>query len=60
MRPKYFLAVYECEDCAEEIEMENCYVPYITLPCEECGERKRFFSQKMIHKSWEWDRVEFD
>lgn len=60
MIPKLFLAVYECEECGEEFEMQNCYVPYVMLPCEECGDRMKFVSQKMIHKSWEWDRVEYD
>jgi hypothetical protein len=58
MKPKYFLAIYECEDCGDEYEMQNCYVPYVNLPCDDCGGWRKFYSQKMIHQDWEWDSIE--
>jgi hypothetical protein len=55
--PKQFLAVYECDECGDEYEMENCKVPYVVLPCDNCGQWQKFYSQRMIHKSWEWDET---
>lgn len=58
MTPKLFIAVYQCEECDEEYELENCYLEFISIPCEECGVIRRFYAQKLIHKSWEWDTME--
>lgn len=59
MIPKQFLAIYRCV-CGEEYEMENCYVPYVWLPCDWCGDRTKFSSEKMIHTSFEWDETVAD
>lgn len=56
--PREFLAVYECETCGEEIEMSNCLVPHFTVGCEICGNPQRFLSQRIVHLSLEWDRIE--
>ena len=58
MYPKLFLAVYECVACGEEYEMQNFALPYFFAPCDECGDRMKFKAQKIIHQSFEWDRVE--
>jgi predicted nucleic acid-binding Zn ribbon protein len=58
MLPKKFLAVYECENCSEEYDMENCFVPYFWMQCDGCGAKTRFVSQKLIHLEFEWDRIE--
>lgn len=58
MAPKLFLAVYECKVCGEEYEMQNCYVPSITLWCDFCENWTKFAAQRLIHQSFEWDRIE--
>lgn len=60
MRPKLFLAIYECTTCREEYEMENCYIPKVNFPCEYCEEQRVFVAKEMIHRSWEWDSVVTD
>lgn len=58
--PLKFSVIYKCEDkyCDEEYILDNCLVPRLTLPCESCGVPSLFYSQTMIHKSWEWDDIE--
>lgn len=55
-----FIAVYSCEVCGDEYEMWNCLVPYTMLWCDECNNITRFSSNKVIHKSLEWDYIEED
>ena len=56
--PKNFIATYECEECGEEIEMQNFYAPYVNLPCEDCGTQTKHLAQTIEHKSFDWDRIE--
>lgn len=58
MLSKLFLAIYTCVVCGEEYELQNCFLPHIYAPCDECGDRMKFKAQKMIHLDWEWDTEE--
>lgn len=56
--PRQFETIYECEHCGHEYDMTNCFLTYFWMPCDECGEYARFMSQKVVHRSFEWDRIE--
>lgn len=56
MLPERFLAIYEAE-CGDQIEMWNCKVPRVFFPCDDCNEAHYYYSTKIVHYSWSWDKI---
>lgn len=53
-----FLVTYACELCGEEVELSNCKVPFITIPCDFCGSISRFVSSEITYFNMDWDFIE--